>query len=318
MPVTLLTPQVIARQALATLYESTVMAQLVHRDYEPEFAARVGDTVTVRKPAVFQAEEFIRADGINVQDAAEDTVDVTLNHFADVSFAVTSEQLTLEIMDFDEQLLTPAMEAIAQKIDRDLLALRSEITQTVGEVPENEAGEEFNGYGGEYPWSDSRVLIEAGKVLTKANVPLMQRRAVVGPEMQARWVAEKAWRAANRAGSTEGLTEAQFGSRTSGFDPYMTQNVTTPEGPFVEGDTNTETGLAFHRTALALAVRPLAVPRGASDAAIVDYKGFGLRVVYDYDVSTKQDVISIDCLYGVKVLDADRAVRIRGVEPAAA
>jgi hypothetical protein len=307
---TLLTPQVIARQALANLYETTVMAQLVHRDYEPEFAARVGDTITIRKPAVFEAKEFNRATGIEVQEAAEDSVDVTLNHFADVSFTVTSEDLTLTIEDFDEQLLTPAMEAIAQKIDRDLLALRDDITQTVGEAT--------SAADGKYPWSDSRVLVQAGEVLNKRNVPTMDRRAVVGPSTQARWIAEDAWRLANQRGSTEGLTEARFGSRMSGFDPYMSQNVGQPKDTDdqVTGDPTTEVGIAFHRTALALAVRPLALPRGAADAAIVNYKGFGLRVIYDYDTEKKQDVVSIDCLYGCKVLDADRAVLIQGAPKA--
>jgi len=310
---TFLTPQVIAEQALANLYETTVMAQLVHRDYEPEFAAKIGTKVSIRKPAVFEANEFNRATGIVIQDAAEDFTDITLNHFADVSIAVTSEDLTLRIEDFDEQLLTPAMEAISQKIDRDLLTLRNDIAEDVGRATPNPAGEDYNGYNGNYPWSDSRVLIQAGKVLTKASVPLTQRRVVVGPEMQSRWIAEKAWRAADRSGSTEGLTEAQFGRRTSGFDPYMTQNITEPTGTPTTGQPNTEIGVAFHRTAFALAVRPLALPRGARDAAIVDYNGFGLRVVYDYDITRKQDVVSIDCLYGVKTLDPARAVVIHGV-----
>lgn len=40
---TLLTPSMIARRALATLYNQTVMAQLVWRDYEPEFAGKIGE-----------------------------------------------------------------------------------------------------------------------------------------------------------------------------------------------------------------------------------------------------------------------------------
>ena len=89
---TFLTPKVIARRALATLYQSTIAAQLVHRDYEPEFVNKVGQTVSVRKPAVFEADEFDPVTGIRIQEAAEDFVDVTLNHFADVSFAVSSRQ----------------------------------------------------------------------------------------------------------------------------------------------------------------------------------------------------------------------------------
>lgn len=307
---TLLTPSVIADQALATLYENCVMAQLVHRDFEPEFARRVGDTISVRKPAVFTAQEYVRASGITIQDATETSVPVTLNHFADVSFAVTSEDLTLRIEDFDEQLLGPAMEAIAQKVDKDVLALRTDVTKVVGAIAANAAGEDYAGYGGVYPYSDSRVLIQAGAELTKLSVPTAERRVVTGPDTAALWKAEKVWRSSEKRGSTEGLLEASLGGRVSGFDPYETQHILKPAQ--TTGNSTTEVNLAFHRTAFALVTRPLELPKGAVNAAIRSYKGFGLRVVIAYDNNKKQDVCSIDMLYGTKTLDANRACLIRG------
>ncbi|WP_394434515.1 P22 phage major capsid protein family protein [Streptomyces sp. SGAir0957] len=313
---TFLSPDTIARRALATLYESTHMAQLVHRDYEADFAGRVGDTITVRKPAVFTANEFNRTTGIVPQNATESGIAVVLNHLPDVSFTVTTEQLNLEIDDFGEQLLDPAMEAVAQKIDRDLLALRNDVSQVVGEVSENTAGEDYNYPDGEYPWSDSRVLIEAGALLDTKNVPQADRNVVVGPRTKARWMAEKIWRASNERGSTVGLTEAQFGANASGFTPYMSQNIAGPAATPAAGQPTTEESVAFHRTAFALVTRTLEVPPGAQDATIMNYKGFALRVVYDYDIKYKQTVVSVDCLYGTKTLDANRAVIIKGADAA--
>ncbi|MEE1814216.1 P22 phage major capsid protein family protein [Streptomyces sp. SP18ES09] len=309
---TFLTAQVIAQQALANLYESTVAASLVHRDYEAEFGRKSGDAITIRKPAVFTANEYNRAAGITIQDAVEGNVNMTLNHFADVSFAVTSEQMTLNIVDFDAQLLTPAMEAIAQKIDRDVLALRSDIVQEVGNATPNAAGEDYNGYNGNYPYSDSRVLIQAGATLDRAKVPMTDRRVIVGPTTKAFWVAEKTWRQADHRGSTEGLLEASLGPRVSGFDPYMTQNIGQPAQSPATGQPTTEVDIAFHKTAFALAFRPLELPQGALDAAIMNYKGYALRIIRDYDMDKKQMVVSIDCLYGTKTLDANRAVLIKG------
>jgi hypothetical protein len=313
---TFLSPDTIARRALATLYETTHMAQLVHRDYEADFAGRVGDTITVRKPAVFTATEFNRTTGIVPQNATESGFPVVLNHLPDVSFTVTTEQLNLEITDFGEQLLDPAMEAMAQKIDRDILSLRSDITQTVGAVAENAGGENYNYADGHYPWSDSRVLIEAGALLDTKNVPQADRNVVVGPRTKARWIAEKIWRASNERGSTVGLTEAQFGANASGFTPYMTQNIAGPAADPDTGEPTTEVDVAFHRTAFALVTRTLEVPPGAQDATIMNYKGFALRVVYDYDIKFKQTVVSVDCLYGVKTLDPNRAVLIKGADAA--
>jgi len=301
---TFITPDVVARAALATLYETTVMASLVHRDYEEEFVPKVGATVEVRKPAVFTANEFSRPAGITIQDATENTVPVTLNHFADVSFAVTSEDLTLSIDNFTERLLNPAMEAIAQKIDRDILALRDDVTAEVGVV----AGDN------EYAWDDPRVLIDAGRVLNMAKVPPTERRAVVGPITAAKYLGDPLFHEADKSGSTEGLMEASLGSRKFGFDPYMTQNIVKPAQ--TSGNSTTEVGVAFHRTAFALVMRPLELPRGAQNAAIANYRGFGLRVVYDYDIKQKQDIVSIDCLYGCKTLDPNRAVLIKGADVA--
>lgn len=306
---TFLTPDVIARQALANLYESTVMANLVHRDYEAEFARKIGDAITIRKPAVFEAKEYNRTTRtIEIQDATEGGIPMSLNHMADVSFSVTSEDMALNVEAFDEQLLTPAMEAIAQKIDTDLLLLRDDITAEVGDVA-------AAGPPATYLWSDSRVLVEAGMVLTQAKVPTVGRNVVVGPVTAAQWKAEPTWREADKRGSTEGLEEASLGSRVSGFTPYETQNIVVPATG--AGASTTEVGLAFHTSALALAFRPLEIPRGAEGrASVQNYKGFSLRVVYGYDMAKKQDVVSIDCLYGTKVLDPNRAVLIKGTDGA--
>lgn len=285
---TFLTPDIIAQRALATLYETTVMAQLVHRDYEPEFQSRVGDTITIRKPAVFTASEFNRGTGIVPQNATETGVPVTLNHFADVSATVTTEQLTLEIEDFGEQLLDPMMEAISQKIDADLLSLRDDVSQTVGA-----------GVGRTI--ADPEILIDAGTKLNQQKVPATERRAVIGPVTNGEWLDTDMLKLVNESGSTEALREAYIGRRLFGFDPYWTQNIEEPEQ-----------GVAFHKTAFALVSRPLEVPPGAQDATIQNYKGFALRVVYDYDIKYKQTVVSVDCLYGTKTLDPNRAVLLDG------
>jgi hypothetical protein len=305
-----LTPSIIAKQALATLYETCVMAQLVHRDYEEEFVARVGETITVRKPAVFEAKEFSRSRGIEIQNAAEDNVAITLNHFADVSFAVTSEELTLHIEDFGTQLLNPAMEAISQKIDKDILLLRGDISQRVG-VPDAVVA----GVTGKviHPYSDPKTAIDARRVLNQRNVPAADRQLVIGPEMEALWLSDPLFHQVDTSGTTDGLREASLGRRVFGHSAYQTQNIEAPAEAPASGEPNTEIGVAFHRTAFALVTRPLVLPQGAANAAVESYKGFGVRVVMDYDIKAKQDIVSVDCLYGVKTLDEARAVLIHGV-----
>lgn len=299
----LLTPSVIARAALATLYENTVAAQLVHRDYDSEFVGAVGDTITVREPAVFEAEEFDPATGINIQEGTEAGIAVKLNHHADVSFALTSRQRTLELEDFREQLLNPALEAVSQKIDRDVLSFRNDITKEVGT-------------DAEALWSTPEALIQAGVELDVDSVPLADRRAIIGPRTRGKWLANDLLKRADASGSTAGLRQGSIGQNVFGFDAYMSQNIGQPPTPGVAGDPTTEVSVAFHRTAVALVTRQLELPYGAQDAAIEGYKGFGIRVVFDYDIKLKKDVISLDVLYGVKTLDAKRAVLIKGADKA--
>ena len=301
----LLTPSVIARAALATLYENAVAAQLVHRDYDSEFVGAVGDTITIRKPAVFTAQEYDPNTGINIQDGNEAGIAVKLNHHADVSFAITSRQRTLELEDFRTQLLNPALEAISQKIDRDILTFRNDITTVVGTA----AGQEYN---------KPEALIAAGVELDVNNVPSVDRRAIVGPRTRGAWLNNDLLKRADASGSTAGLRQGSIGSNVFGFDAYMSQNIGQPKptGSQVSGDPTTEVSVAFHRTAVALVTRQLELPYGARDAAIEGYKGFGIRVVFDYDITKKKDIVSLDVLYGVKTLDKNRAVLIKGADKA--
>ncbi len=118
---TFLTPDIIAKEALMVLENNLVMAGLVvHRDYSPEFA-KVGDTITIRKPAKFIAKNF--AGQISRQDVEECSTTVKLDRWRDFSVDVTSKELTLDIRDFSVQVVTPAMQAIAQAVDSDVLAL---------------------------------------------------------------------------------------------------------------------------------------------------------------------------------------------------
>ncbi|MGW6499335.1 P22 phage major capsid protein family protein [Nonomuraea angiospora] len=299
---TFLTPQVIARAALATLYETCVMAQLVHRDLDEDFAGKVGDTVNVRKPATFSAYEYDRSQGIQIQNATETAIPVTLNHFADVSFAVTAEEMTLEITDFATQLLNPAMEAISQKIDNDLLALRDDVVQEVGN----------GGLPNLHTWDTPKSMIDADRVLNERNVAPSMRSVVVGPQIKANWLSDPLFHQLDVRGDTDGLREASLGRRVFGFDAFSTQNIKVP--PQTSGNSKSEVGVAFHRTAFCLVTRPLVLPQGAANAVVANYKGFSLRVVMDYDIDLKQDVVSIDTLYGTKTLDANRAVLVKDVD----
>lgn len=271
---TFLTIDMIAKEALMILRKNAVMAGLVHRDYSKEYVAGVGDTITIRKPATFTVKDFVESTGITVQDATEEKQTVKMDKFYDVSFAVTSKDLTMNISDFSAQLLVPAMMAFRDKIDAEIIKVAETATHTVTHAE------------GLIAPAD---VISARKLLNDGATPLSMRSLVVGTQAEADLLSSELFVSADKVGDTEGLKEASLG-RKFGFDTYVDQNVG-------------KKSLAFHKNALAFVTRPLALPQGNKESAIVNYDGFGLRVVKDYDINKKKDIISIDMVCGVALLN---------------
>lgn len=289
---TILTPNIIAKESLRVLRNNAVMANLVHRDFSKEFVAGVGDTITVRKPATFEAKEFNENSGIQIQDATEAGVPVVMDKHLDVSFAVTSKQLTMDIDDFSKQFLEPAMQAFADKVDKYLIGLEADVTNRVSHA----SG----------PLTTAEI-IKARKFLVDAAVPLTERRFVYDSAAEADLLQTDLFVNASAVGDNgTALREASLG-RKYGLDFYVDQNITKTTN---ETGPNYTPDIVFHKNAFALVTRPLALPQGAAKSSIVNYDGFGLRVVFSYDSNTKKDIISIDMLCGVKTLDKNLAAVI--------
>lgn len=290
---TLLTASIIARAAIATLYENAVMPSLVYRDLEDDFNTNVngyrqGQTVTVRKPATFTSNSFARPAGITIQDATETSETVTIDQFEEVSFALNDEERALEIGEFNDRLIVPAMEALWQKLDVDLLALRADVITATNTVGVDAT-----------PPTDPTIIVDARKVMNENKVPHNPRYAVWSPLVEANFLKDPLFHQADQRGDTTGLREASIG-RKFGADHFMDQNITDDDG------------LMFHPHAFVLAMRPLPTNNSGVDSFAAMYKGLSLRTTIGYDIVQKQEVCSIDMLYGVKTLDADKAVVIRG------
>jgi hypothetical protein len=296
---TFITPSVIASAALATLYNTTVLLPLVNRDYDSDFQGKQGDTITVRTPASFIVDEFDRSTGIVLQDPTEGSFTVTLDKLLDVSFPITAEELTLELRSFEEQLLNPAMEAISQDVDGRLAEQLVDAAATSG------GGGTADGTGTSLGERHA-AFRAARRILGRNKLPLNERYAVVSPEAVELITSDQLVLQANTSGSTQALRDGGVG-RLSGFDSYESQ--VFGYGPADRGQAD---GVAFHRSAVAAVTRTLEKPDGVApnQVSVQNYKGLGLRVVKDYDVDKKQDVISIDLLFGTSTIRKQAAVEL--------
>lgn len=205
---TLLTPSMIAREALATLYNKTVMLPLVHRDFNTD-NAKLGDTVTVRKPATFTANEF--SSSISVQDAAESSVAVVLDKHLDVSFAVTAKDLALKVSDFQAQFLNPAMEAIAQKVDKMLLALYADVYNT-------------SGTAGTTPSGVSDITVP-GRTLDLNSVPPSDRYLALDPYAKDKFLQISGFFDATSAADNGDAVKNAILGRKFGFETLLANNI---------------------------------------------------------------------------------------------
>lgn len=207
---TFLTPSVIANEALAILRNQLVMGELFHSDYSSEFV-KVGDTITIRKPAELVANEF--SGSISTQDLTESGVPVALDKFKDVSVAITSKQATLELKEFSKQVIEPAMVALAQKIDEDLanwaIGNASSVISASSASPTSLAD-----------------IANLGKSLDKAKAPMAERHLVMSPDHKYRYALTDILSKVNHAGSNETLREALLG-KVYGMVSYMDQNMPT-------------------------------------------------------------------------------------------
>lgn len=70
--------------------------------------------------------------------------------------------------------------------------------------------------------------------------------------------------------------------------------------------------MIYHKNCMALAMVPMEIPQGVSDAARQSYKGFSARVIPGYDFVNDISRWRLDVLYGKKVVDPRLGLRLSG------
>ncbi len=206
---TIVTLKTIARQALPRLIDNLVFPNLIYRDFSEDFHD-VGDTVQVRKPAMFTAEEFNAENGVTWQDMNEEAVDVTLDHIATVDARASAIESAACIDDLNRIFVEPAAAALAEKINRDGLKLYQDVFACTG-------------IAGTTP-SQLSDLSDARRMLNLNRAPVSGRVAVWDTEADAKLTQLPAIVNAEKSGSVEALREGSLG-RVYGIDHYMSQGV---------------------------------------------------------------------------------------------
>ena len=216
MPNIFETPQLIANEALRRLENNLIFAKLINRQFDDSFGKTNGGqpsgvTINVRKPARYigRTGQEIQPEGV-----ADRLVPITINTQFGVDLEYTSKEEALDLWNFGEQVLEPAVATIGNKIDFDgLQTAHLDVPNYVGTpavVP-----------------TDLGTYIDAGVLLSNEGVPRgSMRNAVLSPQMEGTLINNLKTLFNAQDKITQQFNSAEMG-RAVGLNFHMDQNVAT-------------------------------------------------------------------------------------------
>lgn len=128
----ILTPTQVTRKALMILHQKLNFIGTINRQYDDSFAkdgAKIGDTLRIRKPNQYTVRTGAT---IDTQDTTEDYVSLQVATQKGVDVNFSSTELTLNLDDFAERILDPAMAVLAANIEADAMSMYKDVYQQVG------------------------------------------------------------------------------------------------------------------------------------------------------------------------------------------
>jgi hypothetical protein len=129
---TLLTPQMITREALRVLHARLNFIKNINRQYDNRFAqegGKIGSTLNIRVPPRYTVSS---GPNLSVQDSTESFVPLTVTSQKHVDLSFSSFELTMQIDDFSERFIQPAMAQLASYIENDALSVYKSVWSQVG------------------------------------------------------------------------------------------------------------------------------------------------------------------------------------------
>lgn len=126
---TLITPSMIAKEALMQLENNLVFANQVHREYVKEFTGGQGSTVAIRRPVKFNTTDGAT---LSKQDVEEKSTNIVVDQRKHVGWEFSTQDLTLSIEEYSERYIKPAAITLAQTVDRSIASLYTSVWNSVG------------------------------------------------------------------------------------------------------------------------------------------------------------------------------------------
>lgn len=207
---TLLTNDIILKEALMEFENNLVLTKLARRDYQDKFDATTGQNIRIRKPTRYKGRT-----GRNAQIEAIQSryVDLTIGEQIGVDIEVTSRELALELDDFSREILNPAMVTLANLVDGLLYDQAINIYNFVGT-----AGTAPNTFA---------VIDQAGALLDSLGIPRGKDRFLLEKSFDASATRSALYNTFNEMFNKDIIMNGGMGN-LAGFDCYSVQNLKRP------------------------------------------------------------------------------------------
>ena len=279
--------KLVAADALPALVGNLVMGNLVNRDFEPSLA-QAGDTVNIPVPPSMVANNLVEGQAVVTQNPSLGNAQIVLNTHAEATFQIPDVTKVLAVPDLLRIYMQPAMVAIAERIEGDLMNL----------------------YGG---FTSNTAVGTAGTALTEAAVDAAETALFQGkvPMGEPKYLVVDAatysqlrqitrfseYQTAGDAG-LRAVIDGTVG-RIKDFFVFRSQFVAKT------GTTTITThNLAFAKNAIGLVMRRLPQPLSGTGAVAhyAELGNFGMRVTMSYQPNTLAQQFTVDVLYGCAVI----------------
>ena len=287
--------KLVAADALPALVGNLVMGNLVNRDYEPVLA-HAGDTVNVPIPPVLVANNIAEGGTVTPQNPSLGNAQIVLNTHAEATFQIPDVTKALAFPELLKAYMQPAVVAIAERVERDLLNLYSQFTANPAVGAASTAVTEATIDAAETALFAAKVPSSSPKYLVVDSNTYSQIRQI--PRFSEYYSSGEA--------GLKALVEGNVG-KMKDFFIFRSQYVPVTGG----AQTNTH-NLAFSRDAMGLVVRrlPQPLPGTGAVAEYAEMGNFGIRVVMSYQPNTLAQQFTVDILYGCGVLRNNFGVQV--------
>lgn len=216
-------PTVWSARILSNLQKAQVFAGLVNRNYEGEIANQ-GDTVKIGGIGAISLAPYTKnSTSLSWATLTDATQSLTIDQAKYFAFKVDDVDRIQTNVNLIDEAMREAAYAISDNVDSYIAGLHAS-AQAANKLGSDGASAKVIGYGsGEV--DPYKTLVNMGVLLTQANVPSEGRWAVVPPWFEG-MLRKSPNFVANPAGVTGQSVVNGFVSRISGFDVYVSNNIT--------------------------------------------------------------------------------------------